>query len=136
MKISWLLGCSLGSVALGLSGVWFAMSLKRKTALFLARAVRLSGTVVELVPQGEENCLAPKYTFRDTAGRMRTVVSSSSSYPPRYSVGQAIVILFDAESGETRLGDWMDLRGAETIVGALAFLVCAIGVGLLIFSLS
>lgn len=108
--------CTVLGAGLG----WCAVVLWRKTSTFLFRAVRTGAIVVELVTVGGEDTVAPKYSFRDRNGRERTAVSKSSSYPARYSVGQQIFIFFEEESGESRLDDWMDLRGAETLVGVLA----------------
>jgi hypothetical protein len=79
--------------------------------------------------------MAPRYSFRDPVGIERTVVSEVSSYPARYFVGQSVRVLFNADSGESKLESWFELRGAETICFALFslfFLVGLVGIAVLI----
>jgi hypothetical protein len=127
-----LLSISALGVALGAGGTWFAVSLSRKSSQFLARAIRVPATVVALIPTDDE-CVAPKYEFRDAAGVIRTAISKTGSYPAGYSLGQAIQILFDRESGESRIDVWSERRGPEVVVGFLSFVILAVGIGCLVF---
>ena len=135
MNPTFLLALSVLGIALGGCGTWFALTLRRKSSHFLDRAVRLTAEVVALVPTDDE-CVAPKYVFRDTAGVLRTVTSKTGCYPAAYSLGQTIEILFDHHSGESRIDDWMERRGAELIIGFVSVLTLAVGIGILIFYFS
>ena len=78
-------------VALGL----FAYQVRAKTKAFLQQAIRLPATVVEMIPSGAEGELAPKFSFKDSSGKVHTILSRVSTYPARVSVGQSIEVLFN-----------------------------------------
>lgn len=87
---------------------------------FINRAASTSGIVTDLIEQnGHEggSTYAPRVKFSDTNGTIIEATSSTSSYPPRYQVGDTIKILYDAEVPQKfRTTDWFSLWGS-TIIG-------------------
>lgn len=127
------LALTVGSIL----GLYLAHRLRRKGAEFRRRAVKLSGTVVEMisVPSTSRSTMngqlhAPRYTFRTPAGKEMSVVSPDAANPPAYKVGQNVTVLFDPQTDEARLNTWMEVTGGPII---LALFCCAmLPVGVLI----
>lgn len=104
-----------GLTILGCGGLGFAIHLQRRSARFAARATRLRGTIVELIP-GDEGVMTARYRFRDTKGIERTRLSKGASSPPAFALDQEVEVLFDPASGESTLDTWAERHGAVTIL--------------------
>ena len=70
-----------------------------RTKLFLETAIKTDGVVTEMVAvqssDGGNSQSAPVYKFTAKDGTECTIRSSVSSYPPAFSVGQKIAVLYD-----------------------------------------
>ena len=108
-KILWLFVIG-GSITLLVGAGLFLNAL-----LFLAKAKRVPGTVIELVPNhyvypGGYAC-APKVGFwEETRKRRFEFISSESAYPPAYSEDERITVFYDPENPENaKIGDFRNL---------------------------
>jgi hypothetical protein len=114
-----------------------ALLLVQNTRSFLADAVSAQGVVLELVGRSSSDSSGTSYTyapmvqFETTEGRAVTFVSSTSSNPPSYRVGETVEVLYPADEPErARLHGWFSLWGAAAILGGMGTVFSTISVGL------
>jgi hypothetical protein len=87
----------LGLVALGLfaaGGYGY-----KQTRDFLRSAQRSTGVVVAVVGKPGETTY-PRVRFADAAGRTHEFASDLRTSPPRYAVGEQVVVLYPADAPE------------------------------------
>lgn len=113
-----------------------AIYLSWSTQRFALRAIELPGEVTNLLPsqssKGSTTYSAEVlYTGRD--GEPHTVVSSFSSNPPAFDVGEAVIVLQDP-AGERRplIKSFMSLWGTSVIVGGIGSVFFLIGGGFML----
>jgi hypothetical protein len=109
----------------------------QNTRSFLEDAVSAQGVVLDLVGRsgstssGTSYTYAPRVRFVTAAGRTVTFVSSTSSNPPDYQVGETVEVLYPADAPErARLDGWFSLWGAAAILGGMGSVFSGISVGL------
>ncbi|MDB5326798.1 MAG: hypothetical protein JWM57_2367 [Phycisphaerales bacterium] len=80
---------AIGSAALA---IWFYTSASH----FLSHATSVPGIVTALKPStsSDGTTYLAEFEYTDTAGQKRNGVSSWSSNPPRYAVGDAVEVLY------------------------------------------
>lgn len=108
------------------------------TRSFLADAVGAPGTVQQLVPRTSTDSdgrssttFAPVVEFTTARGESITFVSSTSSSPPAYQVGETVEVLYLADDPrDARIHDWFSLWGLPTILGGLGSVFTAVAGGL------
>lgn len=126
-----------GAIPLGI-GLWiqgFYQELR-------TRALTTTGTVVGLERRSEGSSAFAVVLYHNQQGEPKTFVSSFGSYPPMYSVGQTVEVLYDPQSPEARPYIRQDLEElpkifqlvGKVIVG-VGLLILAIAVGMAIFAL-
>jgi hypothetical protein len=133
MNDSPLIGLALSAGSL--LGLYLAFRLLRKATELKRRAVRVPGTVIEMIATPSTNgdtqnlyLFAPRYGFRTPAGKEITVISPDSSRPPAYKVGQRVSVLYDSQTGEARLSTWMELTGGPIILALFCCAMLAVGI--------
>lgn len=123
----------LGLVALvvGLVALAVASGFAIERGLFLAHAEQATGTVVELRQSRFNNSTrAGKYAVVEftPSGRSAERCESWSSRPPRYFVGERVIVWYDpAAPSDARLDDFTELWLPSLIAGPLALLFMPLG---------
>ena len=100
------------------------------TGRFISRSVVAKGTVTGLNEQSGENgkMFAPEYTFTTQNGRTYNAVSTSSSNPPAYQVGQSIQVLYDPHYPEhNRIDSFWHLWGFTAAFLLVAAILAVLG---------
>jgi hypothetical protein len=121
-----------GVICLLISG-FFAI----RTRNFLRTASRAEGIVIRLVEKRGEsadsgNTFSPVYIFRDGGGYGHEILSSASSYPPLYAVGEKIGVYYQARHPEeARIDGFFELWGTSTIAGGVGTVDLVVGMVLL-----
>jgi hypothetical protein len=98
-----LLGLRWGLCCAGAGFLLAALAVSAHTVLFVRRAVHATGTVVSNVTVESRSdadgsvrtTFAPQFTFKGADGRSHTVISSISSYPAAFAIGQTVPVLYD-----------------------------------------
>lgn len=107
----------------------------KSTNDFLAEAIRAEGTVIELrlSRSSDSTTYAPVVNFIARNGEKITFVSSVSSNPPSYTVGEkADIFYLPADPYDAKLDSFFSLWGGATIVGGMGGLFFLIGSALAI----
>jgi hypothetical protein len=100
------------------------------TGRFISHSVVAKGTVTGLNEQSGENgkMFAPEYTFVTQDGRIWNAVSTSSSNPPAYQVGQSIRVLYDPHYPEhNRIDSFWHLWGFSAAFLLVAAILAVLG---------
>ena len=119
----------LGGVGL----LFLGAHLHQKTGMFLARAVRAPGVVVEMARNhsSHNDTYAPVVEFEHQGGTYR-FKDSIGSDPPSYRIGQAVGVLYDPDHPrEARIdrGRWN--KAMPILIGAFGALLCLLGLWIL-----
>lgn len=107
----------------------------RNTSSFLAGASKAEGTVVELVRSRSSNSITyqPVVQFAGQSGQTIEFVSSISSNPPEYRIGQKIPVLYDpADPQDARITGFFSLWGGSAILGGMGGVFFLIGAGIIL----
>jgi hypothetical protein len=102
----------------------------KSTNEFLADAITAEGTVIELrlSRSSDSTTYAPVVNFITQDGETITFVSSVSSNPPSYRVGEkADIFYLPADPYDAKLDGFFSLWGGATIVGGMGGLFFLIG---------
>lgn len=125
----------------GIAGVIFAMVgflmllggglWAHSTSTFIDDAGSAQGEVIELVARrsSDSTTYAPRYRFVVEGQQAYTVISSSSSSPPAYDVGEQVKVLYDPENPtDAKIDSFMGLWfGPVLIIGmGLVFSLIAV----------
>ncbi len=100
------------------------------TRMFIARAVRTEGIVVEMVAGGLGSHItnAPVFTFSDDSGVEYTTLSALDSTPPTYKVGEKITVLYDPDNPtNAKIEGLFGLWGIPLILAAIGGVECLLG---------
>jgi hypothetical protein len=121
--------CLLAGVGLLVLGA----HLHQKTELFLARAVRAPGIVVEMAmsQSTDSNAYAPVVEF-EHAGKKHRFKDSIGSDPPSYRIGQGVAVLYDpADPRDARIdrGRWN--KAVPILIGGCGALSVLLGLWIL-----
>jgi hypothetical protein len=115
---------------LGMLGgaVWTAS----QTVSLLSTAERVPGTVValELRPDTKRpgNALYPRVRYRDATGDDVVFLGSSGSYPPAFSLGEAVTVLYDPENrADARIESFWQLWFGPLFLGLMGLLFSGLG---------
>ena len=125
----------VGALMLG-SGAFMAVKQKQ----FIDSAVRVEGTVIELdkrysssssssnTHHRDKVTYAPIFTYTDTTGALHKVVSSFSTNPPTYQIGEKVTVLYDPQKpSQGELGDLFSQWGFSGIVGGIGLILLLCG---------
>jgi hypothetical protein len=105
----------------------------KSTNAFLAEATKAEGSVIELrlSRSSDSTTYAPVVNFVTRKGEEITFVSSVSSNPPSYRVGEKVDIFYlPANPYEAKINGFFSLWGGATIVGGLGGLFFLIGIAI------
>ncbi|MFX1708965.1 DUF3592 domain-containing protein [Chitinophaga sp. CC14] len=95
---------------------------------FNASAVKTSGTVVDLIAKGKRS-YAPVVTYYDEAGVKHRYISSVSSNPAGYEIGERVGMYYDPKNpDDATIAGWREYFGV-IIVGGLGLVFSLIGLG-------
>lgn len=108
---------------------------------FLSVAITTEGSVVDFISDYSDDSTTyevvtfkPVFEFSTKNGEVINITSSSSSNPPRYSVGESIEVLYEeANPNEAVINDYLSLWGLPTILGILGSVFFIIGLGIVIY---
>lgn len=111
--------CLLLAFAMGAIGAW----LYARTSGFIAEAVSVEGTVVEVRPtQGSDGTsYHTVFEYEDADGRTHRKVTSWSSNPPAYAVGETVEVLYrPTDPADGRIRSFLSLWFIPAVVGGMA----------------
>lgn len=114
--------------------LWFVFAgVFAKDSIHLTRnGARTEGVVTDLV-LSDRGGYAPIFQFQPLNGERTTIRSSVSSNPPRFSVGEEVLILYDQESPENAIiQSWATLWLGSTITGFSGLIFGGIGLAALL----
>jgi len=121
---------SLGVVFVSVAG-WAYL----RDQSFAEAGLRAQGRVIELIGSRDNDdgyTYAPVVEFRDADGLRHVFVSSVSSNPPQYATGEAVDVIYAANSPDEAIIDgFVDRFLFPLIFGGLGTVFAAIGFGLL-----
>ncbi len=123
---------------IGLGMLFGAFLLFNGTNSFLSEATRAEGTVVDLVRSrsSDSTTYAPVVTFMNQQGQDIEFVSSVSSNPPSYSIGEKVTVLYrPGEPQNAKIDGFFSLWFGVIILGALGSIFFLIGAGIIITTL-
>lgn len=108
-----------------------------KNSLQLRRdGLRAPGEVIDLIRKQDSDgdiTWAPLFRFTTASGREIDIVSSISSSPAAYDIGDTVTMLYDPDKpSRARVDGVLSLWGTAIIVGGLGLLFGGIGTGLLV----
>ncbi len=115
----------------GIGMLVLAAGLHIKTVNFLSIAKKAEGQVVELVEKRSDKggySYAPRIRFKGSSGTDVFFVSSTSSNPASYSVGEVVTVLYDPKNDtQANIDSFFSLWGGELIAGLLGVIFTGIG---------
>ncbi|MGF1519101.1 MAG: DUF3592 domain-containing protein [Nodosilinea sp.] len=121
-----------------LAGTFFTY---KNTTTFLKGAIRVEGTVIELIRSRSDNldsindsiAYYPVVSFIGQAGEKVEFTSSSGSNPPSYSTGQTVEIFYSpAAPQNAEINSFFSLWGVTAILGGLGSIFSTVGACFLI----
>lgn len=124
------------AVGLGLMGGGFFWY--QSVSSFVAQAARTEGKVIELARSrsNDSTTYAPVVTFTAQNGEAIEFVSSVSSNPPSYSVGEKVQVLYAPTSPQdARIDGLFSLWGGPMIVGGIGFVFVDIALVFMVMGL-
>lgn len=118
----------VGLIMLTISGI-ICYNVKK----FNATAVKTSGTVIDLIAKrsssGKSSTYSPVVTYNDASGTKHRYISSFSSNPPGYDIGETVEILYDPKKpDDATIAGWSEYFGAM-ICGILGLVFSLTGLG-------
>jgi hypothetical protein len=126
-------GVVLGIIGIaGIAVLLLAAGLTAQTVSFLRHSVGATGVVDRLERVVRKSSrgtpqisYAPVFSFVTSDGRTMTVTSRSSSSPPEFRAGEAVLVLYDPRHPQNaRIDTFWQIWGAETITGGLGAVAC------------
>ena len=113
-----------------------AYYLYKNTAEFIESATTAEGIVVEMIKERSDNSYMykPRVEFKTETGKVVEFMSSTSSNPPSYSVGEKVEVLYKASKPEkARINGTATLWLGAIIVGGIGSVFFLIGFGMYYF---
>lgn len=104
----------------------------KNTRGFIDKSITSQATVIDLVYSRSSSSNSVMYTpvvqFTDGNGNEIEFLSSSSSNPPSYNVGEEIEVLYNQENpNEAKIKSYFSIWGGVTILGILGFIFFGVG---------
>jgi hypothetical protein len=96
-----------------------------------------NGKVIEMVShiRGSHHTYAPKITFTAKDGKDCTFVTDTYSYPPAYSVGQNVNVIYNLQNpSDAKVNSFFGIWGEPLLVLFWGLVVFIIGLAVAIFS--
>ena len=122
----------------GLAFLAIAAFTIRSEIRYRSGAIRVSGTVMEMIPtSGSKGGILykPVFQFADLNDRMHKVSGSVASSPPAFHTGQAVTVLYRPENPENaQLDSFMEAWFLPLVFGILGGVFTAIGSGFLVYA--
>jgi hypothetical protein len=115
-----------------------AFLLYQKTNSFIASSMKTEGQIIDLISKrssgDSSSTYAPEVEYLAYDGKTYRFVSSVSSNPPAYDVGEKVEVLYlEANPNEAQLNGFFSLHLGEFIMGILGTVFFLIGGGILLF---
>jgi len=116
---------------LGIGLLTGSLLIYRSTSSFLAEATHAEGTVVKLMESHSDNSTTyrPVVCFSDLNGNETVFVSSTGSYPPSYTKGEKVDVLYPKNRPQNAIiNSFFSIWGGTVIIGGLGgvfFLISA-----------
>ena len=133
MKTVRVIALVFGLIGIGLllgALFWF-----RHEQTFLSTAQMAPGTVVDMVPSSSGETVAPAVEFVTADGQPIRFVSSTSSNPPSYHVGEKVEVLYQPTAPRSAcLNSFFSLWGGPAILGGIGTISSLIGGGIFLGS--
>ena len=125
-------GIALSSSLVGLLFTAIGLYSWNSTRVFLEKARRVTGEVVE-IRQGDSETDGTEVSTRSVAvvqfsdeGESRTLLSQIETSPPAYTVGQKVTVLVNSDrSTEARIESWLELYFFAAVFGGLGPIMLA-----------
>lgn len=98
---------------------------------FNASAVKTTGTVIDLIAKrdSKSTTYSPVVTYNDKAGIKHRYISSVSSRPPAYNIGEQVEIYYNPnDPDDAKINGWWQYFGV-LITGLFALIFGLIGLG-------
>ncbi|MFL9453844.1 MULTISPECIES: DUF3592 domain-containing protein [Nostocales] len=141
-KIIMLIGSVMGGVGTILSVAGIVNGLNTRS--FVSQAIPAQGTVVNLIRRfstdsdGEVSELYyPMVRFTTKSGQERIFESNTGSYPPRFSLGQQVEVLYNSQNpNSVNINSFFSLWGVTFVLTALGSVFLVIGGCLIIIPLT
>ena len=111
--------CLFAALVTGALAVWFYTS----TSAFIRNATSAPGVVTEMRPSSSSDGTTyhAVFEFSDTGGSKHQSMTSWSSNPPAYAVGENVEVLYSpGNPGDVRLRSFMGLWFGAVVCAALA----------------
>ena len=114
-----------------------AFVVNQHTNKFIASSLKADGQVIDFETKRSDNSsstYAPVIKFVANDGKEYQFVSSVSSNPPSYDVGESVEILYlESNPNDAQVNGFFSLHLGEFILGILGSIFLAIGGGILLF---
>lgn len=115
-------------LAVGLLLLAISLVLWYNTAKYNNTAVKTTGTVVDLLAKSDRT-FSPVVTYDDANGVKHRYISSFSSKPAGYKIGETVAIYYDPKNPDNaEIAGWQQYFGS-LITGGLGFIFSALGLG-------
>lgn len=125
---------------IGIAMLTGTLFMYKSTNEFLEISISSEGTVIDLLASRSSSSsnnsitFQPLVQFTEKKGNNIEFLSSTSSNPPSYSVGEKIEIIYNPESpNKAKIKSFFSIWGGVTIVGSLGFIFFIIGGSIFLF---
>ena len=120
----------IGAILLG-----FSLYSLISTSLFLKKAKKAEGIVLELIASKDsenETLYAPVFEFKDQSGQSYVIRSSTYTNDYVFKVGQKVEVLYDPSSPQkARINSFFNIWGFVVVLGGIGGVFFIVGVVLL-----
>jgi len=127
-----------GLFILGLTLLYFAFRAYNNTVSLLQDGIKTTATVIEMIPVSNNDggpTYKPVFEFKERGSSIRTYLSSVSSSPPAYKVGQKVKIVYDPkDEDDVKTISFWGLHRWSVILLCIASPFLIIGGGYLLYS--
>ncbi len=125
--------------SIGAGLLLIAFFVGKNTYEFLGNSIETRGTVVDMYSvrssssSGTSTTYKPKVHFYSRNGKLFEFVSSTSSNPPAYEIGEKVDVLYNPKSpGDAKIKGFFSLWGATFILGIIGTFFFLMGFSLFI----
>jgi len=123
--------------ALMLVGTFFAYT---SASNFVEQSISTRGVVVEMLRSRPSSSSSNSYMYKpvvqfvDKNGSEIEFMSSTSSNPPSYGVGESVEVLYNPESpNDAKIKSFFSIWGVVTILGVIGVVFFAVGGGMYLY---
>jgi hypothetical protein len=122
---------------IGIGILMLAIYLYNTQSEFIAKGIKVPGTVIDNVIGGEDNDVYfPMVQFKSRDGEERRFTASTGSSPPMHNVGEPVEVIYDPDNpDDAQINSTFDLWFGPILCAGLGAIFTLVGIGVFVAGL-